>query len=458
MSDLLLALLRAALPAGTLLTERADRHVYGFDNSRRHALPVAVVLACQVAEVQATVRACAQTGTPLTARGRGTATTGAAVPSEGGVVLSLERMDQILEISAADRIARVQPGVLNGSLQEALAAYGLFWPPDPTSAPYASIGGNLACNAGGPRTVKYGASRDNVLALEVVDGSGELLRCGQRTSKGSVGYDLARLLVGSEGTLGIITAATLRLLPRPAARQALRAVYATVEAAAAGVAAIMAQPAIPSAVEFMDARALDLLRRHAGLALPPGEALLLLEVDGAANTLAEQADAVQAAATVAGLTAFDSAGTPTEAEALWAARKALSPLLRQLKPRKINEDVVVPVSRLPALVRGVQEIATREALLILCFGHAGNGNLHVNLLFDPAEPGQSEAAERALSALFALVLSLDGTLSGEHGIGLDKRAFVPAALDAHALSLMRGVKALFDPHGILNPGKIWLPA
>lgn len=445
--------LRAALPGDALLLDAASRLAYAYDNSKRQAQPLAVALPGDAAQVQALVAACCEHGLPVTARGRGTNTTGASVPVAGGVVISFERMRRIIEINPADRYARVEPGVLNGDLQAALAPHRMFWPPDPTSAPYSSIGGNLACNAGGPRAVKYGACRDNLLALRAVDGTGRAFRCGAPTSKGAVGFDLARLLVGSEGCLALITEATLKLVPLPEARRGLRLLYADIASAAAAVARIMAQPVTPCALEFMDAEALALVRGR-GLALPPGEALLLVEVDADAEGLERAAASVARAAEGPGLCDLQIAASAADGEALWAARKALSPALRALAPKKINEDVVVPVSRLPELVAGVRGLADKYSLRIVNFGHAGNGNIHVNLMYDPAEPGREAAAEACLSGLFALVIALGGTLSGEHGIGLAKRPFMRAAVDARTLELMAAIKRSFDPRGILNPGKL----
>src|SRR5579885_3182074 len=262
LSDLLDAALRSTFPADAFASDDATRAAYAYDNSRRIALPDAVVFPVTHEQVVALVRACREHHTPLIARGRGTNTTGATVPDHGGIVASFERMNRILRVEPGDRIAVVEPGVLNADLQRASAEHGLFWPPDPTSAPYCTIGGNLACNAGGPRAVKYGATRDNVLGLRAVAGTGQAFRCGTRTTKGSVGYDLARYLIGSEGTLALITEATLKLTPRPSAIRTLRAGYMDVAAAAEAVAKIMAQPVTPCALEFMDDSALELARRH----------------------------------------------------------------------------------------------------------------------------------------------------------------------------------------------------
>ena len=445
----------AALLGDGWRTDPDERLTYGYDNSRKLAVPDAVALPTTREQVVALVRSCRAHRVPVIARGRGTNTTGAAVPVAGGVVVSFERMNRILDIRPGDRCAIVEPGVLNGDLQRALAPDALFWPPDPTSADYSTVGGNLACNAGGPRAVKYGASRDNVLALTAVAGTGELIHCGSATTKGATGYDLQRLLVGSEGTLALIVEATLKLVPLPPQRRVLRVLYRDVASAAAGVARLMAQPVTPSMLEFMDGECVKLARDVGGADLPlEAGALLMVEADGDAETLPHAIEALARAAEGEGLVSLDDAADDTARTKLWAARKALSPALRTLAPGKINEDVVVPVSRIPALVGGVQQLAREFSLPIVTFGHAGNGNLHVNILYDPADAGQGERALAALARVFALTLSLGGTLSGEHGIGMMKREFMPQAIDAPTLALMRQVKAVFDPDGILNPGKL----
>jgi D-lactate dehydrogenase len=387
------------------------------------------------------------------------------------VVVSFERMNRIVRIDADNRCAVVEPGVLNGDLQGALAPLGLFWAPDPTSSPYCTIGGNLACNAAGPRAIKYGSCRENVLGLRAVAGTGDEFRCGVYTTKGAVGYDLTRLLVGAEGTLALITQATLKLTPKPGAKRTLSASYADITSAAAAVARIMAQPVTPCALEFLDDQSLRLARAHGGEAIAhagqepkclgghgwPREAasaLLIIEVDGHPEDLSRAADAIAVAARGTGLIELRVAANAADTEQLWAARKALSPALRTLAPDKINEDVVVPVSRLPALIDGLREISAKYQIPIVNFGHAGNGNIHVNLLYRPNDAAQVANAPACLAAVFELVLALDGTLSGEHGIGLAKRDFLHKALDPVALNFMRAIKAQFDPDGILNPGKL----
>lgn len=435
-------------------TARDDRWVYGYDNSRQHALPDLVVRPGSAADVEYILRLCNDHRVPLTARGYGTNTTGAAVPIKAGVVLSMERMNRILHIDPANRLMQVEPGVTNQAVQQAAAAHGFFWPPDPTSAAVCSVGGNLACNAAGPRAVKYGTTRDNVLGLRAVSGAGAALRTGTLTTKGTVGYDLTRLLIGSEGTLAVITEATLKLTPLPEAKATLQASYRDVHGAAEAIAAIMAQPVTPCALEFLDAGAIAMIRDYAGDVLPAqAGALLMIEVDGASACLPAATAAVVAAARNDGCIDVTQAHSADEVAALWRTRKALSPALRKIAPKKINEDIVVPVSRLPELIAGLERLAARHDITIVNFGHAGNGNIHVNLLVNPDDPAQMERAQTGLSGVFDLTLSLGGTLSGEHGIGLVKRDFVQREIEPATLHLMHAIKACFDPLGLLNPGK-----
>jgi D-lactate dehydrogenase (quinone) len=442
------------LPAEDRLLDPADCWAYGSDNSRLHATPEAVVFARDSERVAEVVRLCRQFRVPLIVRGRGTGTTGAVVPTRGGLVLSMERMRAIIEVDPDNRWLVAQPGATNGEVQQAAAAHGFFWPPDPTSSAYCTIGGNLAHNSAGPRAVKYGTPRENTLGLAAVAGTGDSLRTGVYTTKGVVGYDLTRLLIGSEGTLAVTTEASLKLTPLPETRRLLQAVYRDMRGAAAAVARIMAQPIIPCALEFMDRAAIGAIRDYADTSLPEDAgAILMIEVDGPESQIALSAEAVSRAARGDGLLAIEVANDSGDAERLWRTRKALSPALRNIAPKKINEDVVVPVSRIPALIDGLGELGERHGIRIANFGHAGNGNIHVNLLVDPDDPAQMRAAEACLDQVFALVLSLRGTLSGEHGVGLVKRDFVRRELDPAALALMWGVQRVFDPDGIMNPGK-----
>jgi D-lactate dehydrogenase len=454
LSRAFLGRLAQIFPPGSLYTDPADCWAYGYDNSRRQALPEAVVFPATHAQTVELTRLCNEHRVPLTARGRGTGTTGATVPVRGGVVASFERMNRIVEFSPGNRYIAVEPGLTNQALQDFLKPHGFFWPPDPTSAAFCSIGGNLAYNSAGPRAVKYGTPRENTLALRAVTGRGTEIRTGVFTTKGVVGYDLTRLLLGSEGTLALITEATLKLTPLPEAKRTMRAIYADLGHATEAITRIMAQPAVPCALEFIDGNAIELIRRYSRADLPEcAGALLMIEVDGFAEGLAAQAESVRRAARNEGLLEFRVAETADEVEALWQTRKALSPALRKVAPKKINEDVVVPVTELPTLIARLNELSRRFDLPIVNFGHAGNGNIHVNLLFDPHKPGETEKAHQCLDEMFSLVLRLHGTLSGEHGVGLEKRDYVDREIDTGALELMRAIKRQFDPNGILNPDK-----
>ncbi len=447
--------LRAAVGDKALLLSPSERWAYGYDNSRRHVLPAAVVCPNEHAQVATVVQLCAEESIPLTARGRGTGTAAGSVPYQtGGIILSLERMTRIKRVDPDNRLLIVEAGVTNQMIQQEAGRHNFFWAPDPTSAPVCSVGGNLACNAAGPRAVKYGTTRDNTLGLLAVTGSGETLRTGGMTTKGVVPYDLTRLLIGSEGTLAIITEATLRLTPLPEARSTLQAVYSDIESAARAIARIMAQPVIPCALEFMDSGAIEMVRTYSKAELPrQAGAMLMIEVDGPRNCLKDAAEAVMAAANGPGCVQLIQAQTAQEVQRLWETRKALSPALRNVAPKKINEDVVVPVSRLPELIAGLEALGREYRITIVNFGHAGNGNIHVNLLVNPDDADEMARAAQCLSQVFDLVLRLEGSLSGEHGIGQEKRDFVTRELDTVALGLMHRIKAQFDPRGILNPGK-----
>ena len=450
--------LRQQLGDENILTEETERWSYGYDNSRRQSLPDAVVFPQTHDDVVTIVRICSQYQIPLVARGRGTGTTGATVPLTGGLVLSTERMNKVIRLDPANRMMIVQPGVLNQAVQELAAEKGFFWPPDPTSAAYCTIGGNLAYNSAGPRAIKYGTPRENVFGLRAVTGHGDTIRTGVYTSKGVVGYDLTRLLIGSEGTLAIITEATLKLTPLAEGKRTLQAIYRDIESAADAVSAIMAQPLIPCALEFIDGQAIEMIRAYSTAELPhEAGALLMIETDGLLSQLDHAVQTLRRAASNQGLLEIHSAESAEEIAALWAARKALSPALRNIAPKKINEDVVVPVSNIPALIRGLEQLSRQYAIPIINFGHAGNGNIHVNLLIDPDDPQQMQNAARCLDAVFSLVLKLNGTLSGEHGVGLEKRDFIGREIDPVTLDLMRRIKHQFDPLGLLNPGKMLPP-
>ncbi|MFW2372290.1 MAG: FAD-binding oxidoreductase [Gammaproteobacteria bacterium] len=442
------------LPAEAILTDAADCFAYGYDNSRQQTTPAMVAFPSTEQQVAEIVGLCNDHLCPITARGRGTGTAGAAVPAQNSLVLSFEQMNKIIKLDVENRVMVVQPGVTNQQVQDAAAEAGFFWAPDPTSAAFCSVGGNLAYNSAGPRAVKYGTCRENTLGLRAVAGDGRILKCGVYTTKGVVGYDLTRLIIGSEGTLAIITEATLKLLPKPETRRTLKATYRSIEAAAKAVSTIMAQPVTPCSLEFMDGNALNMVRDYSSAALPQDAgAMLMIEVDGSADQMEHSVTAVEAACINQGHIETTSARTEQEIAELWQTRKALSPSLRKIAPRKINEDVVVPVSRLAELVKGLDRLSQHYHIPIVNFGHAGNGNIHVNLLVDTHNKQQMDNAMPCLDAVFDLVIDLGGTLSGEHGVGTEKKDFIHKELSANEVGIMHQIKALFDPRNLLNPGK-----
>ncbi|WP_292977469.1 FAD-linked oxidase C-terminal domain-containing protein [Nitrosomonas sp.] len=446
-------LLQDLIPADRLYLDPVDCYAYAYDNSRKYFPPECVIFPLTTAEVVKAVQLCNQFAVPLTPRGRGTGTAGGSLAEQGGASLSMERMTQIISIDAANRVVIAQPGVLNESIQAAVKPSGFFWPPDPSSAAFSSIGGNLATCAGGPHAVKYGTTRDHVLGLTAVTGRGDVIKTGCYTTKGVVGYDLTRLLIGSEGTLAVITEAVLKLTPLPAAKSGLVAHYQNVEQCASAIAAIMKEPQGPSALEFLDSGSLDLIRsRNPGMLPDDSRAMLMIEVDGTEHEISETTTRLLAACQNSGLLQAKPVQNTAD---LWKARKTLSPLLRDIAPKKINEDIVVPVDKIPELLAGLASLCKQYQIPNVNFGHAGNGNIHVNLLIDPDNPGESTRAYECLDQIFDLVIRLNGTLSGEHGIGSEKRPYITKELDEATLALMKQIKLTFDPRNILNPGKLF---
>ncbi|MBT4837448.1 MAG: FAD-binding protein [Methylococcales bacterium] len=439
-----------------LLLEPEDCWSYGYDNSKRHELPDAIVLCHHSDEAKAIVQYCFKHQIPIVPRGRGTGTTGAAVPIKKGIVLSLEQMNKKIIINSADRYAIVDPGVTNQELQIEAQKHGFFWPPDPTSSAYCTVGGNLAYNSAGPRAVKYGTPRENTLGVRAIIGTGEEIQTGVYTTKGVVGYDLTRLLIGSEGTLGIITEATLKLTPLAEAKCTIQALYTDIDGAAKAISSIMAQPIIPCALELIDRPALQCIQQYSGINFNDNiAAMLMIEVDGSQNHLIETANQLLKSAENDSCDSIIIADTQEKIDQLWNTRKALSPALRNIAPKKINEDVVVPVSKIPDLIKGLEQLSTKYQIKIVNFGHAGNGNIHVNLLVNPDDQAESKRSHDCLEDMFKLVLSLKGSLSGEHGVGMEKQPFVGWEIDPVSLRLMRNIKKQFDPKNILNPDKMF---
>jgi glycolate oxidase len=449
--------LREVVGATQVRSDDASLESYGQDALGIGHPPDLVVTPGTTREIASIARLCNEHRVPLVVRGAGTGYTGGAVPTCGGIVLSMERLNRILEIDEINLLAVVEPNVITADLQRAVEARGLFYPPDPASLEKSSIGGNVAECAGGPRAFKYGTTKRYVLALEAVLPDGEIIETGSKAVKNVVGYDLTQLLVGSEGTLAVITKITVRLVPKPPAQAALLAMFADIQGAVDGVTALIQRRVVPAAIELIDADSLDAVQHHTGQAIaPPGTgAAVIVEVDGSQLAVDEDIEHVATACRDAGAMRVALASTAEERAQLWDVRRQISLALRATGLLKINHDVVVPRGRVPELFAVVQELRDEYRLRIASFGHAGDGNIHVNLMVDRDNPDELARAKQAERLLFERVVALDGSISGEHGIGFAKAPYIGIELSAEEIALMKRVKAAFDPNGILNPGKIF---
>jgi glycolate oxidase len=418
-------------------------------------LPDVAVLPTSTAMVSAVLEFANAERIPVTPRGAGVGYVGGCVPSHRGIALSLARMNRIKEIHAADGVAVVEPGVITGVLQAAARDLRLFYPPDPASLKECSLGGNIATNAGGPRCLKYGVTRNYVLGLEAVLASGEILRTGSRTHKNKTGFDLVSLFVGSEGLLGVVTEATLRLLPLPPARAVLSASFPALQQASDAVQRILAAGFLPAALEVADAFTLQAAREHLGQAIvPQGEGHLLVEIDGQAASVKSEAAAIAALLRSQGALHLREALGDEEAEALWELRRKFSESLKSTGLTKLNEDIVVPRSRLVDLAEFAAGLRERYGFPVACFGHAGDGNIHTNIMAaDYDNPAVREKVGLALDELFAQVLAWGGVITGEHGVGLAKKRWWPQATTPVSRKVHAAIKKALDPNGILNPGK-----
>jgi glycolate oxidase len=450
--------LEAVVGTAFVARDAASLERYGADGMKRPSLPDLVLVPGSTAEISAIARICHDHRVPLVPRGAGTGYTGGAVPTHGGVLLSLERLNRILEIDEANLLAVVEPNVVNGDLQRAVEARGLFYPPDPASLNESVIGGNVAECAGGPRAFKYGTTKRYVLALEAVLPTGEIVRTGSKAVKNVVGYDLTQLLVGSEGTLAIVTRIVLRLIPKPPVQATLRASFAHVTGAVAAVTGMLRARVVPAALELVDDESLKAIarqRQDASLAPDGTGAILLIEVDGLAEAVVEEARRVDEACRAAGALVIRRARDAAERDELWRLRRELSPALKTIPKRKYNHDVVVPKGRIPELFELVERLRRHYRLQIPCFGHVGDGNIHVNIMVTASDPDEVARGHEAEVELFRGVVALEGSISGEHGIGFAKKPYIAIELSPEEIALMKRVKAAFDPNGILNPGKIF---
>jgi glycolate oxidase len=447
--------LRARLGAEAVHTDTETLAAVSGDKWFAARQPEIAVFPTTTAEVSATLALAHKAGVPVTTRGAGYGYVGGCVPERGGIVLSTARMNRILEIHDRDFVARVQPGVITGDLQEAVRKKGLFYPPDPASLKDCSLGGNIATNAGGPRCLKYGVTRSYVLGLEIVLADGTVVPMGGRTHKNKTGFDLVGLFVGSEGLLGVVTEATLRLLPHPPARATLSAGFADMRAAAKAIAAVFAHGFLPAAVEVADKFTLDAARKYKpGAKFPPGNAHLLLEVDGQPASVRGEIRELAKLLAATGAAEVQTATTEAASEKIWDLRRAFSFSLRATGLKKLNEDIVVPRGRLVDLIKFAQGLQKRSGFPIACFGHAGDGNIHVNIMVGDYTNAEVHArGDAALDELFAQIVAWGGAITGEHGIGLAKKRWLPLALPESNLALHAAIKRALDPADLLNPGK-----
>lgn len=449
--------LRAIVGNANLLTADEDLIAYGFDGTWFERRPLAVVLPETVDQIAAVHRLASAERVAITPRALGSGLSGGSVPLSGSLVLGVARLNRIIEIDEANRVAVVQAGVINATLQTEVERRGLFYPPDPSSLRQSAIGGNVSENAGGARCLKYGVTGNYVAALQVVLPDGSVMRTGGKMVKNATGYDLRSLFVGAEGTLGTITEVTLRLLTKPKHVLTLTAAFDRIEDAARAVAAVIASGLLPVSIELMDRVTMECLEAHKPSGLPVDrDAMLLFSVDGNYEQIVRgELEAVADIVKQEGAVDVRIAATLEESLKLWEARRRVSPALAQRRPHKLGEDISVPRSRIVEMVQAVRSIADRHDLLIPLFGHAGDGNLHPNILCDRRDKEEMQRVRFAAREIFEAALALGGTLSGEHGIGLLKKQFMEAALGPEAIDLMHRIKSAFDPLGIMNPGKIF---
>lgn len=435
----------------------AQRVAYSFDGTFQQRMPEAVLLPKTTEEVSRILSLANKTETTITTRGAGTSLSGGAIPSVEGLVLDLAQMNAIHEIDTRNSVAVAQPGVITSDLHHAVEEKGLFYPPDPASLQQCTIGGNVACNSGGPRCLKYGVTKDFVLGMTVVLANGSILNLGGKLVKNVTGYQLMQLFVGSEGTLGVITEVTLRLIPYPRMRKTAIAMFKSLDHASEAVTAIIGAGILPVALELLDRATLDIVTQYRDLTFPQEtNALLIIEQDGNdENAIQNDIKSMTAICREIGAIECNEAANEQERQAIWETRRVASGALGRAAPNKLGEDIAVPRSQIPEMIRRIHEIGEKHQFKIAVFGHAGDGNLHPNFLFDKKIPGELKRLEVAASEVFQVALELGGTLSGEHGIGTLKKEFLVDDLGKQTVDIMQDIKNVFDPKKILNPDKIF---
>lgn len=448
--------LKRIVGPGNLGASSEDTICYAYDGTPTEWRPDAVVTPTTTRMVAEVVRLANRERIAIVPRGAGTGLSGGAVPAGGGIALAMTKMNRILEIDVENLVAVAQPGVVTATFKAEVERHGLFYPPDPSSYTACTLGGNVAECAGGPFGFKYGVTKDYVLGLEVVTPTGQIVRLGGKTIKNATGYNLVQLFVGSEGTLGIITEITLRLIPRPKARRTLLAVFPRLEDASQAVTKIVLAGIVPATIELMDNTTIRTVEAylHAGLPVE-ADGILLIDVDGEEAAIAVQAEEVARICTDNGASQVKVAATAVESDQLWRSRRSVSASLARVRPTKLGEDIVVPRKMIPSIVKRIREISRKYDLPIAIYGHAGDGNLHPNILFDIRDADEVARVHQVSDEIFAAAVELGGTLSGEHGIGLLKKKYMHIGADPEAIALMQQIKQALDPYDIMNPGKMF---
>lgn len=452
--------LRKTLTKENVLSELEERYVYSVDASNdpfiKSKLADAVVYVETIEEVQKVVKIATRHLTPIICRGAGTNTVGACVPTHGGIILNFSKMNKILEINPQNMTARVQPGVVVGELQKEVEKLGLFYPPDPSNLKISTIGGSIAQNSAGARCFKYGATKDYIIDMLVVTADGNLIRTGSNTIKNAAGYNLGSLFIGSEGTLGIVVEATVKLIPKPQASQVIMAYFDNVEDSICAVNTIIEKQISPATIDFMDKNAIQTVEKFypAGL-LCTKESALIIEIDGLKSSIEEQRQAICDSLRKNNATSIQYSSNNQEAEIIWSARRLSMAACTKLRPNVTTDDVIVPRENLAKLIKGIQEICSRHKLLICMVGHVGDGSVHPQIPIDYNDKDEYNRYKIAKSEIYHLTVKLGGTISGEHGIGLEKKAYLSKVIEGGALDYMRQIKKVFDPKNILNPYKIF---
>ncbi|ASS90044.1 FAD-binding oxidoreductase [Aeribacillus pallidus] len=448
--------IKSIVKTGKVLTDESDRFSYSFDGSFGTFLPDVVIQTKSVEELASLVKLANREKIPVYPRGQATSLSGGPLPVKGGMVLDLSVLDDVLEIHEEDLIAVVSPGVLTADIHKAAEKKGLMYPPDPSSSHVSTIGGNLAENSGGPRGLKYGVTKDYVIGLEVITPEGEIIHTGGRTVKNVTGYDLTKLIVGSEGTLGIITKAILRLLPKPPASETIMAVFDSLVDAGSAISKILSSGILPAKMELMDQASIVAVENYEPLGLPvDAEAIILIELDGHPLALKDEIKQAAELCYLVGARAVRIPKNEAEKKEIWKARKLVSPAIVRIKPTKISEDATVPRSKIPQMCARLQEIRDKYNVHLVVFGHAGDGNLHPNIICDKNDKEEMRRVEQAVAEIFTAAVELGGTLSGEHGIGTMKAPFMEMELGPVGLDMMKRIKKVWDPNNIMNPGKIF---